>query len=80
MLSAAEVIDGTAHAMRQVGAPVGVGVGEVPAIGEQLVELEVDAEDAENRLVAQAPAGEIVGSADGSPETEPGQQLPGTVE
>lgn len=42
---------------------MGVGVGEVPAIGEQLVELEVDAEDAENRLVAEAPGGELCGRA-----------------
>lgn len=42
--------------------------------------MEVDAQDAKDGLVAEAPGGEIVRPADGSPETEPGEQLPGAVE
>ncbi len=57
-----------------------VGVGLVPAVGKQTVELEVDAQDGKDRLVAQAPAWEVVGPADGSPEAEPGEKLLGTVE
>jgi len=33
VLAAAEVIDGTGHSAGEVGTPVGVGVGLVPAIG-----------------------------------------------
>ena len=71
VLSAAEVIDGTGHASWRSGRQWVLAWVRFQLVGEQLVELEVDAQDAKDRLVAEAPAGEAVGAADGSPEAEP---------